>query len=660
MSKIFVFACSCNRLCYAPRFLAIFKMRFFFYLLLLIATSALADEASVFVAAHDAFRAGNADKLENYAQRLKNSPLEVYVSYYRLRLGLNQADPELVRKFLSRPDDTPLIDKLRGEWLKILGMKHQWDLFDTEYPRLVNEDTELLCYAIQSRVHSQGQAALKEVVKLWLSGRDRPYSCDPLFEAAIAAEIIGVPEIWQRFRLALEAGNVSLARDLAEKLGVSVPVLDKAANNPGRYLDSLQMVKLHQGQRAIALFALLRLARQSPDLALEHWKKIATLFNIEEQQYFYSWLGYEAARKLDSRALQWFKSAGSLNEQQAAWRVRAALREMNWTEVLVGVNGMQEAQQHEAAWQYWKAYALQATGKVAEARLQFAPLAREYSFYGQLAAEELTGLPAQSAVAGFKPGKKEIAAILALPGIKRTLALYNMDMRYEATKEWSWATRNFSDQELITAAEIAKNNEMYDRAISAADKTVNVHDLSLRYLAPYRELLRTHIKEYELDEAWVYGLMRQESRFVTAAKSGVGAQGLMQVMPATARWIAKKLGLKHYDRTLISQVDTNLRLGTYYMKTVLSWFGGSPVLASAAYNAGPGRARHWRGDKALDGAIYAETIPFDETRDYVKKVMSNTMYYNLLFDKPLLSLKQRLGVIAGKSPDNQQVIPDEK
>ena len=212
---------------------------------------------------------------------------------------------------------------------------------------------------------------------------------------------------------------------------------------------------------------------------------------------------------------------------------------------------------------------------------------------------------------------------------------------------------------LLTAAEIARRNQMYDRAINAADRTVNIHDFSLRYLAPYRDALQAHIREQALEEAWVYGLIRQESRFVTAAKSDSGAAGLMQLMPATARWTAKKLGLKDYRNSLIHQIDTNLRLGTYYMKTVLSQFDDNPVLASAAYNAGPGRAHRWRGNQPLEGAIYAETIPFDETRDYVKKVMSNTMHYARQFDAPSPSLKQRMGIVPAGIAKNQRVTPDE-
>lgn len=644
-----------------------FVMRLAFCLLLSIAlpvfSAPFASDAD-FLALNDAFRAGDAAKLERFARRLKSTPLEVYADYYRLRLGLENSDASAVSHFLSRPEDTPMVDRMRGEWLKLLGKRQQWDEFDAEYPRLINEDTGLTCYALQSRLRNQEQTALREARGLWFNGKSQPESCAPVFEAALSAGAIGEQDIWQRLRLALEVGNVSLARQLAERLGgaISPAALQSAATDADRYLEKLILNNANEGSRIVALFALHRLAKQSPDLSLAHWDKIAMHFPEAEQHYFYGWLAYEAARKLDNRALQWFKAAASapLNEQQSAWRVRAALRARNWPEVLASIDAMGAQQQRETAWQYWKARALQESGKPAEARTLFATLSGEHSFYGQLSGEELANAAVLNGAAAYKPRKQDIAAMLALPGIQRTLALYRMDMRSEALKEWSWALRNFSDQELLTAAEIARRHKMYDRAIGAAERTLNLHDFSLRYLAPYRDALREHIREYGLDEAWVYGLMRQESRFATMAKSDAGAAGLMQIMPTTARWVAKKLGLKSYRQSLIHQIDTNLRLGTYYLKTVLSWFDDSPVLASAAYNAGPSRARLWRGDQPLEGAIYAESIPFDETRDYVKKVMNNTMYYAKQFDAPPRPLKQRLGIVAGKTAVNQQAIPDEK
>ncbi len=593
-------------------------MRPFLYFCLLIASPALADQDADFLAAHDAFRAGDAVKLERFAKRLKNTPLEVYAGYYRLRLNLEKADPAAVRKFLSRPEDTPIIDRLRGEWLKELGKKQQWDEFDAEYPRLLDEDTELTCYALQSRRRNHEQAALAEARRLWFNGRGQPDSCGPLFEAALAAGIIDEQDVWQRFRLTLEAGNVSLARQLAERLSgkyaVSPVALKVAASDAGRYLERPSLDEKHDGQRAVALFALHRLAKQSPDLAIARWEKIQARFPAAERHYFYGWLAYEAARDLDSRATQWFKAAADapLGERQSEWRVRAALRAQDWPEVLAGIDAMDERQRQDAAWQYWQARALQALGKTAEANRLFLALSGEHHFYAQLAGEELAGPQATGKAATYKPRKKDIAAMQALPGVRRTLALYRADLRSEAIREWNWVLRNLNDRELLTAAEIARRNQMYDRAISAANRTVSMHDFSLRYLAPYRNVLRSHIREHELEEAWVYGLMRQESRFASAAKSSAGAAGLMQIMPSTARWIARRLGLKNYRQALIHELDTNLKLGTYYLKTVLTWFDDSPVPALAAYNAGPGRARRWRA-RSCGCASRARTPPSAST-----------------------------------------------
>jgi len=621
-----------------------------------------------FLAARDAFRVGDAVRLDRIAARLKHSPLEPYLAYYQLRMRLETADAATVQAFLARPDDTPMIDHMRAEWLKLLGKKQQWDAFAAEYPRLLSEDTELTCYALQARRSLQEGEVLHEARNLWLSGgKEFPESCTPLFDAALAGGIINEADVWLRVRLALEAGSVSLARQLSGKLPAQrafpAAALDSAAADPERYLSKAKLENASEAKRMVALFALQRLAKQLPQLAYTRWEKIAAYFNADEQRYFYAWLGYEAARALDARALKWFRAAGDapLTEQQLAWRTRAALRAQDWQEVLASVARMPPQQQSEGAWRYWRAHALKALGQPVEAEEMFFALSREYNFYGQLAAEEIGVVSAPGIMpAGYQPSKEELNAMLAQPAIQRTLALYRMDLRTDAAREWAWALRNFDDKQLLIASEIARRNEMYDRAISAADRTVQLHDFSLRYLAPYRESLRGHIQHYGLEEAWVYGLMRQESRFVTLAKSEAGATGLMQIMPATARWLARKLGMKDYRHPLVRQMETNLTLGTYYMKTVLAWFDNSPVLASAAYNAGPSRARQWRGDTPLEGAIYAETIPFDETRGYVKKVMSNTVYYAQLFGQPPHSLKQRLGVIAAKDAANQQPIPDEK
>jgi soluble lytic murein transglycosylase len=204
------------------------------------------------------------------------------------------------------------------------------------------------------------------------------------------------------------------------------------------------------------------------------------------------------------------------------------------------------------------------------------------------------------------------------------------------------------DRKLLAAAELARRNEAWDRAISTADRTVVAHNFFVRYLAPYREVLAEKARSRDLDESWVLGVVRQESRFVSAAKSPAGAAGLMQVMRPTAKWAAQRTHMKDFSWARLREPEVNASLGTYYLRHVLDQFDGSPVLAAAAYNAGPSRAKLWRGTSSVEGAIFAETIPFIETRDYVKKVMANTVYYSAVLGTDPMPLKARLGVVQGR------------
>lgn len=643
-------------------------MKFLLVLFLWLPLSAWANQDADFLAIRDAYRKGDRVQLEKRISHFPKTALEPYLTYYQLRLDWDAPEKQLaIKSFLLRSQDSPIIDAFRNDWLKHLASQQRWKEFADEYPRRINEDGELACHALQYR-HNMGESgALGEAKKKWLNGNELPQSCETLFSLAIAKGLINEHDLWARLRLSLETGNLTLARRLIAQLpakhSTEFSGLEMAANNPLKYLTSLKSEKRHEGERLLSIHALIRLAKQSPMLAFEHWQKIASLFPESERHYFYGQLGYTAARQLDENALGWFKAAEDieLSEQQLAWRTRAALRAGDWHEVWGSINSMSPQQQRDAAWRYWKARALRALGRPHAAESLLAEQSREYNFYGQLAAEEL-GISVASTfgLEHLQLEHSEIEKMARQPAVQRVIALYGMDLRNDAAKEWSWFCGKLNDRELLIAAEVARRNEMIDRAIHAADRTSALHDFNLRYPAPYRESLREHVTEFGLDEAWVYGLMRQESRFVTQAKSNVGAAGLMQIMPATARWVARKLNMSHYRNDLIHQLDVNLKLGTFYMKNVLNSLDSNPVLASAAYNAGPGRARHWRGNRPLEGAIYAETIPFDETRDYVKKVMSNTSYYARLFGQPPQSLKQRLGIIAARTVENQRALADER
>ena len=310
----------------------------------------------------------------------------------------------------------------------------------------------------------------------------------------------------------------------------------------------------------------------------------------------------------------------------------------------------------EPVWVYWRARATLASNP-SEAQRQAAlqslrGIASVRGFYEQLALEE-TG---QSIALPPKPSPltlNEKAAANANPGLQRALYAMAMGLRSEGNREWNYTTNlhtpgGMGERELLAAADLACQRQVWDRCINTSDRTPVAIDMEQRYPTPLRDTVLRKAKAVGLDPAYVYGLIRQESRFVTDARSGVGAAGLMQVMPATAKWTARKIGMADFQPQQITDRDTNIAIGTGYLKLVLDSFTGSMPMAAAAYNAGPSRPRTWRGQTGaptVEAAIWAENVPFNETRDYVKKVLSNTTNYAALITGQPQSLKARLGQV---------------
>jgi soluble lytic murein transglycosylase len=601
-----------------------------------------------FLAARDAYEANNAARLDTHAQRLKGHLLEPYVAYWQLSIRIDAASPEEVRGFLALHRDSPLSERLRSEWLKSLAERGEWELFGAELPRLASRDVEITCYALRYRMLTAPEATLPEARSLWFLTRDLPDSCTPLLNALVTSGAISTEDLWSRIRVSLETGRVTQARRIAEWLPAGEAPerrsLERAASNPAGFLERVTPNLKSRADRETVMFAVHRLARVAPPQAARHWTRLEDRFSPDERAYVWGMIAYLGAMRHDPAALSWYARAGDLSDLQRAWNVRAALRARSWQDVLVAVDAMSDRERTISAWRYWKARALKEMGRTDEANDILKPLATEFGFYGQLALEE-TGRRIAAPSTAWKPGAEELRAMGQRIGLRRALELYRLNFRTEANAEWAWAIRGFDDRQLLAAAEIARRHEVYDRAINTAERTVGLHDFELRYLAPYRDVLKAHTTELALDEAWVYGLIRQESRFITDAQSVAGASGLMQLMPETARWVAKRLGLKNWRWSQVTEVGTNVGLGTYYLRHVLDALDGQPVLASAAYNAGPTRARTWRPETAMEGAVFAETIPFTETRLYVKNVMANATYYAHSFSQQLQSLKQRLGTV---------------
>jgi soluble lytic murein transglycosylase len=616
---------------------------------------ALAAPQDDLLAAREAYLQRNAARLTTAVRNLGDHPLAVVARYWQLSLRLPEATAEEVQAFLRDHPDSHFSDRLRAEWLKVLGRRQDWSLFAAEYPALVNEETEHTCYALAARLalFPADRSPLSEARRLWFDGRDLPASCDPLFAMLAEEGLLSLDDVYARLRLALQAGNVSVARRvgryLPERAQAGLKGLAAAADNPQRFLEHLRWDAADRVSLELALFAIQSIARSDPAQAASRWQAISGHFSAEDQAWLWGQLAYHAARKHDPVALAWFERArqAPLTDLELAWKVRAALRAGQWPTVLEAIEAMRPEQRAQAPWRYWKARALKALGKPVAADEILVPLSREQGYYGQLALDELGVVMAPPAT-NYKPSESEVRAVAALPGIQRALALIQAGLRSEGIREWQWTIRGFDDRQLLAAAEFARRNELYDRAIAAADRTRQLHDFELRFPTPHRDLLQTLARNAGLDEAWVYGLIRQESRFVQTAKSSAGALGLMQLMPATARWVAKKLGFGSVNLNQIHELETNLSFGTYYLKHVYDRLDGNPVLATAAYNAGPGRARRWQDSRPLDGTVYIESIPFNETRDYVKKVLSNAAIYAARLGSRITSLTARIGVVPAK------------
>lgn len=644
---------------------------------------ALSDQA-LFQHARESYAAKNEIALAQDVEDLNKQEyiLAPYADYWLMLLRLDKAEASEVESFLSRNGDLPFAERLRGEWLKKLGKQQDWQLFFEHYRHYKRDDVAVQCYAMLGKYQAEGagEALADQTKKLWMTTADLPSTCNPLFDAMQKEGVIGTEELWSRLRMALQYGKLGLAKSIAGRINgfdaKYLKLIDIAHQTPALLFDAkVQTSKSSRKKSAarvsasfssregieINLFALDRLARTNLAEAAKALEKVQSQFTANDRAFAWGRLAYHAARVHHPKALSYYELAKNttLDKEQLAWKVRAALRDKNWDIVDVAIAQMQPDQQQEGAWRYWRGRALNEKGLVGEANKFWGPLSRERHYYGWLAAEDL-GSVMGNAQQEYKVNELEIMAIASHPAIKRALELQRLEMRWESKAEWVWATRNFDDKQLLAAAAYAMQQKLYDVAIATADNTRELHDFDLRYPTPYRDLFREAAANEGVDESWIYGLVRQESRFMHHAKSGVGAAGLMQIMPATAKWAAKRMGLDSYKQELIHDLNINVGIGTYYMRYTLELLNGHSVLATAAYNAGPSRAKRWLPSAPMESAIYIETIPFAETRTYVQKVMANAQMYAPRLGKTPVSLKSRLGFVAGAAQPAEVVADNEE
>jgi soluble lytic murein transglycosylase len=610
------------------------------------------DDDQRFLALRDAASKEDAKRAAELASQLASYPLTSYVDYYQLKAHLRSANTAEITDFLSRYANSAIADRLRNDWLLLLGRQSNWVSFDEQYPQFVlNDDMQLKCYALLSKF-KQGQNVANDARNLLTSSRVYGEGCYPLFTNLVQSGQFSQTDMWNQIRWAAEAKTTSVAIQLATlaNLPKTAKALDIPTTKTAERLKKALAKSLAKSNEAhqTALILLGRLAKEDPYDAVAALNNFEARLSDDERAIAWAQIALPASHKLLPETLEYWKKTDNapISNDAYPWRVRIALRNTDWKLVRSYIEAMPITLQSDAAWVYWLGRSYVAENKADIAQPFFQSIAGQFNFYGQLALEE-RGLqitaPTLTPITAL-----DINAVSNNPGLQQALQFFAMNLRFEGTREWNWQLRTMSERQLLAAAEFARQNNILDRMVSTSDRTKFLFDFTQRFPTPHKEVMAQTTDALNLDMAWVYGLIRQESRFILNARSSVGASGLMQIMPGTAKYVVRKMKLDNIDLTRVNNIDTNIVLGANYLSIILNDLNNSQVLASAGYNAGPNRARAWRASlpATLEGAIFAETIPFTETRDYVKNVMSNATYYAALFKGAPQSLKTRLGFIA--------------
>lgn len=612
------------------------------------------------LAAREALRTGDRITLERLAAASEpGHVLDHYVPYWLLLNRLARPDPPPTAElaaYVSAHRGSVAADRLQAAWLRRLARDSDWQRFNSVFAEHQNPDGELRCLSLQARFFAGDRQVFDDIAAQWQDLLDAHEACTSMLQSAAATGHVSEDAVWRRIRRQVDSRSPDRAHVTASWLRQDQRpdhlAMEQAIGSPAQFLDRMPPnFAVTRAGRELAIIALTRLAREDAAAAYVRFTRINDRMDHDERAYVFTLLGHHGALSRLPQSDEWYRAAGDvqMNPAQRAWRVRAAIRSTNWRDVQSAIEALPEGERLQPEWVYWLARASAEQGRDQDAQALYRSISHETHFYGLLAAEELGQAfpppPPDRAIA-----REDRARAATDPGIKVALTFYRLALNTEGAREWFRAVRDRDQAFLLAAAQLALEHELYDRAINTAELADPNGSFRLRFIAPYRDLVEPQVRQQGLDLAWVYGLMRQESRFIIPARSSAGAQGLMQVMPATGKWVAGRIGMRGYSRRMLNDPNTNVLLGTSYMRLILGDLDNHPVLASAGYNAGPGRARRWRDDRPLDATIYIETIPFDETRDYVKKVLANAVAYAAIFENRPQSLKARLGVIA-PAPD---------
>lgn len=569
-------------------------------------------------------------------QNLKDYPLYPYLIYSDLIMRLDTAQPDELKNFLEANKNTPLEDHLRHAWLTQLAARHQWPLFLAIYQPTKN--VSLQCSEREALWQTgDTQGALLNFDELLNKNNTVPDSCLLVLAQALHQGNLAQNLLWSRISSAFENHNPDLAIQLGDLLSQkdkeNFKLWLKIYDKPGLIL------KLNNLPGPLLVTGIQRLSEQNAHDAAVSWNSIVlsnkNRIDLDTQQKAVKIIGLNLARVHDSSAGLWLwnilpKYADNTVRE---WRIREALYQQNWPMVQAAINNLPPEEKKLPQWRYWLARALSTQNQLSAAQNIYRDLSLHGDYYGQLASVQLNQIPLNS-VANLKVNSAQITAISSLPGIQRSYELYQLKWLPEATQEWQWVIKHIPEEDYLAAAELAIQWGWFERAIDTVNLISSGSNIALRFPLAYKDSILDVSLKNNLDPAWVFALIRQESLFMPEAKSSAGALGLMQLMPNTAYIVASQLHMSFMTRDLLNP-QTNVELGSAYLKNMLAGFNNNMILATAAYNAGPGNVKKWLPNKIMPADVWVETIPFLETRGYVKNIMSAMTFYEKELTLPI-------------------------
>ncbi len=602
------------------------------------------DQRQAYLAALKALRSGDQAVFEEKSALLSNYVLTPYLEYFALRPKLSQRPYQQVDEFLDHYAKTPIAVRLRAEWLDELAAQRRWHEYVTYY-HSASANTERSCQFLWARLQTGDRAALNEVGNLWNVPHSQPNGCDPLFEAWMNSGALTADIAWQRFFSALQHRRYQLARYLRKQLPDQLKVESKLLWSVYRHPENIKNL----GQFAITspylhdiiLYGVQRYARRNAKAALYAWElhDSQQLFNDADRKEAQLTLALSLARQGENSAAETFGKRNNIpltNIIEA--QIKEELRQQNWQAVFAQIQRLPTNLQQEDRWLYWRARAMQQLETISPALPTsdqiFTELAEKRSFYGFLAADIL-GKQYSLVDSPVKPSPELVNAVAQVPALLRARELFALGEFNLARREWRHATKDFDEPAMFAAGKLAQSWNWYRKGIEAMINTKYWDDLELRFPLAYRESVNLAAASTQIPSTLLFAITRQESAFAHDARSPVGAMGLMQLMPATAKETARSAGVR-YKRGDLLTPDTNIHLGSQYLEKLLTQFHGNRILATAAYNAGPYRVKQWlkRTEATLPYDIWIEIIPFKETRNYVQNVLAYSVIYGYRLGEP--------------------------